>query len=126
MTSVLHLAGYAISRRAQLSASKEVLSSKDIIIKCTCDHCTSVRTRAEHKRLNRVKARSFMLVTSKVVQGSKAAVICCEDFSDDHNAIAVFHSLKIAKAYKEYFNNGLNQLSSFWHQYVNAQVIFSM
>lgn len=94
MTSILHLAGYAISRRAQLRAKQ----SKDIVVKCKCSKCKSAR---------RVKARAFLVVTHKMISSSKAAVICCEDLHDDHNVIGAFHQLKVAKAIKTRTNEDM-------------------
>jgi hypothetical protein len=82
MTSILHLAGYAISRRAQMIATK--------------------------RRLERVKARNFLVVTHNEVLDSKAIIIHCETLTDDHTVLGAFHQLKVAKAYQSLHNGYIN------------------
>ncbi len=80
----------------------------------------------EYRRLNRVQARGYVLVTSKLVKGSKAAVIVAEDFTDDMNAIMVFHQLKVAKAFRDEFNGDLIDNIERWAMYHAAMKMFRM
>ena len=64
------------------------------------------------RRLERNKARQFIVVTSNLVKDSNAIVLVAEDLTDEMTVHGAFHKLHSAKSYRDWHNFGISKYES--------------
>jgi len=66
--------------------------------------CVSIITVKGLQAFRAPKARTYVVVSSPIVQGSKCTVLLCSDLIDEHDVHGAFHGLKVAKAFQKHLN----------------------
>ena len=66
--------------------------------------CVSIITVKGLQAFRAPKARTYIVVSSPIVQGSKCIVMLGSDLIDEYDVHGAFHGLKVAKAYQKHLN----------------------